>query len=175
MIQQVIFERTGDLEKTASPRAFHTPENAAKFDFAALHSVQVAHDDFYQWKHIPKFFVKPVNIPSWATENFFLRNNIKIKYAAALAPDFVETLNPDTFLRFSALHEQDQYLIEYIYKRAPKNDFCASLLAQINQWLSEERPQNKFPLSPAQAKAAGKFCPTWKAKKITARLYWAGE
>lgn len=173
MIQQVIFERTGDLEKTASPRAFYTPENAAKFDFTTLHSVQVCYDDFYQWKQIPKYFVKPVNIPTWVTEKFYLQNHIKIKYSAALAPAFVETLSPDTFLRFSPLHEQDQYLIEYIYKRAPKNDFYASLLDQIRQWLSEERPQNKFPLSPAQAKAAGKFCPTWKAKKITNALYWA--
>ena len=172
---QVIFERNGDLEKTASPRAFYTPENAGKFDFGALHSVQVCYDDFYQWKEVPRFFVKPVFVPKWASEGFFIINYIKIKYAAALAPKFVEALNAETFVRFSALHEQDQYLIEYIYMRAPKNDFCASLLAQINQWLNEERPKNKLPLSQAQARAAGKFCPTWKAKKITTALYWAGE
>jgi hypothetical protein len=171
----VIFERTGDLQKTAIPRAFSNEENNAKFDFSALHRVQVSFDDYYQFMEIPKYFVKSISLPTWVSEQFFLQNYNSLKYAYSLAPKFVETLNEDTFTRFSKLDENDQYLIEYIFVKSAKNDFFASLISQVYQWLNEVRPQNRFPLSQAQAKAASKFCRLYEAKKITTALYWAGE
>lgn len=111
-----------------------------------------------------------ISMPDWMQESQYLSNHVGLEFAVGLAGTSVYEMNPDQFFRFIDLGERMQYWYGWALKQ--KSAFIQSLLANFQAWLNGEN-EYKSPLSQAQWEAGIKFCPLYKAKQISNKLYYS--
>lgn len=126
--------------------------------------------DFDQTTEVDLYKKRVVRIPDWMQEQDYLSHEVQLKFSVALAGDCVLSLSREEFNRFTGLSDRLRYWYGWAQKQ--KTPFIASLLDQFNAWLRGETGFNS-PLSPAQFEAGSKFCPLYKAKKISEKLYYS--
>lgn len=167
---KVVFMATGENSGTYSALCFLD-------SFPADKDINQQCERFVSWdcniyRSVNLYQIKEINIPAWMEEAQFLADYIKYKFAAGLAPDFLETLTREEWNKFKNLSEKYQFFIDEYFKGNTKNPFKQSLRQQINMWL--QSPYNHTrptPLSPKQYEIATRFIPMYQAGQISTRIY----
>ena len=75
------------------------------------------------------------------------------------------------FFKLIKLSEEYQYFINWLFKGNTKNLYKLSIREQILNWLNNENNNYDKPLSVNQFLTASKYCPIYKANKISNKLY----
>jgi hypothetical protein len=164
--QVIIYHADGENQGTYGALCF--AENFTG-DLKQLTKKFVSHD-FDQSIDVPMYKQRTEILPEWMNEADYLRHEVALKFSVALAGKCVLSLSKDAFIRFSDL--SDRLKFWYGWAQNQKSPFIVSLLGQFNAWLNGEN-EYKTPLTPSQFEAGAKFCPLYKAKQISEKLYWS--
>lgn len=162
----VIYHANGENQGTYAPLCF--AENFTG-NFAEKTQRFISHD-FDQTTEVDLYKKRVERIPSWMQERDYLSREVELKYCVALAGDCVLSFEREQFDRFAQLSDRLRYW--YGWAQNQKSPFIGSLLNQFNAWLNGQS-NHPSPLSPAQFEAGSKFCPLYKAKKISEKLYYS--
>ena len=114
-----------------------------------------------------------IEIPVFMSEEFYLRYDIKYHWLKAMMNDFLIQfeLTENMFFKLIKLSEEYQYFINWLFKGNTKNLYKLSIREQILNWLNNENNNYDKPLSVNQFLTASKYCPIYKANKISNKLY----
>jgi hypothetical protein len=121
------------------------------------------------YTEVNKYILRETAMPEWMSEKSFLNYHVKLKFAAGQAGNLVYSMSRDVFVRFITLSESRQYWYGWASSKN-RGAFISSLLLQFNEWLSGNS-KHEYPLSHQQWECATKYCPIYKAKKISTRIY----
>lgn len=164
-LQKIVYYASGENKGTYDPLCFL--ENFTG-------DLNETDTKFYNWDcdipvTVPKYGVNEQRIPEWMDERDFLDHHIELKYSVGLAGEQVFDFSRFEFFRFSNLSQKQKYW--YGWASKSKNEFIQSVLNQMKRWLRGE-VEYKYPLTDKQWAAATKYCPLYKADKISNSLYY---
>ena len=165
--QTVIYYASGENQGTYDPLCF-------KENFTGNLTEKVtrfrSYDDDHNMVEVNKYQERNIQMPLWMGEGDYLLLHVKYKFAVALAGKVVLKFNRDQFFRFVSLNESQMFWYGWAIKS--KSLFLKSMVFQFEQWLNE-KTKFETPLSPKQWEAAYKYCPVYKARQISDKLYYS--
>jgi len=129
-----------------------------------------SYDDDHNFVEVDRYFVREEQLPDWMNELDYRRYETKMKFAVALAGKWVLDLPFEEFDRFISLPETQKFW--YGWARKSKSLFLQSMVFQFEQWLAG-KTKFQTPLSSKQWDAAMKYCPVYKARQISTKLYYS--
>lgn len=165
MKKQIIKHANGENANTYGPLCFL--EN-----FKGDLNEQV--DRFVSWDcdipiFVNRYKIVETDVPDWMDEQTYLNSHIELKYIQVLTG--IENPTQIQFNNLCRLSENYRYFIGWLLERKKLNDFMQSILNQVMNWLNDPNPQHDRPLSPRQYETATRYCPIYKAKQVSERIY----
>lgn len=168
---KVVFIANGENAGTYGPLCFLE-------SFPADKDINEKCERFVSWDcniytSVDLYRIQNIKIPYWMTEQEFLTDFIKYKFAIGLAPEFTASLEREQWNKFKNLSEQYQYFINEYFTGSTKNEFKQSLRRQIIDWLNSPYDHKRpTPLSPKQFEIATRYINLRTAKNISTSIYY---
>lgn len=119
--------------------------------------------------YVNRYKVVEVEIPDWMDERTYLDSHIQLKYIQGLTG--IQAPTQIQFNNLCKLSENYRYFIGWLLGRKKLNDFMKSIFDQVQEWINDPAPKYDRPLSPRQYEAATRYCPIYKAKQVSSRIY----